>query len=59
MLWEKQDVALSDEMAQPSIDLCEEGKLLFFENATHWAQHDEAKQVTNCLLKSFDEKRRI
>ena len=50
MLWGKQDVALSHEMAQPSIDLCDNGKLIFFNNATHWVQHDEAESVTSLLL---------
>ena len=53
MLWGKQDVALGAEMAQPSIDLCAEGSLVFFENATHWVQHDEAAAVTKLLLEFF------
>jgi len=53
MLWGANDVALSREMAQPSIDLCEEGRLVFFENATHWVQHDEAEGVTRELLEFF------
>ncbi len=50
MLWGKKDVALSYEMAQPSIDLCEQGKLKFYEDATHWLQHDEAGAVNQALL---------
>ena len=50
MFWGKQDVALSAEMAQPSIDLCDEGELIFFENATHWVQHDESEAVTQYLF---------
>lgn len=50
MLWGKNDVALSHEMAQPSIDLCDDGKLIFFENATHWVQHDEANEVNKNLI---------
>ncbi len=53
MLWGKNDVALSYEMAQPSIDLCDQGRLVFFENATHWVQHDEARAVTQELLEFF------
>jgi pimeloyl-ACP methyl ester carboxylesterase len=37
-------------MAQPSIDLCEQGKLVFFENASHWVQHDQAERVTALLI---------
>lgn len=50
MLWGKHDVALSWEMAEPSIKLCEQGELVMFENATHWVQHDEAQAVTQHLL---------
>ena len=45
MLWGEKDIALSKDMAQPSIDLCENGRLVFFPNATHWLQHDEAEAV--------------
>ena len=45
MLWGERDVALSKELAQPSIERCENGELIFFPNATHWVQHDEAQAV--------------
>ncbi len=51
MLWGMQDVALSHEMAQASIELCENGELIFFEDATHWVQHDEALAVTQNLCR--------
>jgi pimeloyl-ACP methyl ester carboxylesterase len=50
MLWGIQDVALSHRMARPSMDYCDEGKLVLFENRTHWVQHDDAEDVTNFLL---------
>ena len=50
MLWGMQDVALSHRMARPSIDHCEDGKLVFFEDATHWVQHDEAEAVNQLLM---------
>jgi pimeloyl-ACP methyl ester carboxylesterase len=53
MLWGAQDIALGREMAQPSIDLCDQGKLVFFENATHWVQHDEFKAVNEHLVEFF------
>jgi pimeloyl-ACP methyl ester carboxylesterase len=53
MLWGKHDLALSHEMAQPSIALCERGRLVTFENATHWVQHDEAGAVNQELLAFF------
>jgi pimeloyl-ACP methyl ester carboxylesterase len=47
MLWGEKDVALTKELAQPSIDLCDDGRLIFFPDATHWIQHDEADAVNN------------
>ena len=37
-------------MAEDSLKLCKNGGLIFFENATHWVQHDEAEAVTHKLL---------
>ena len=50
MLWGKHDVALSFEMAQPSIELCERGELVSFDRATHWVQHDAADEVNQKLI---------
>ncbi len=51
MLWGMQDTALSHRMARPSMDYCDDGKLAFFEDATHWVQHDEAETVNQLLIK--------
>jgi pimeloyl-ACP methyl ester carboxylesterase len=50
MLWGKHDVALSSEMAQPSIDLCDAGELTFFDKATHWVQQDASAEVNRKLI---------
>jgi pimeloyl-ACP methyl ester carboxylesterase len=50
MMWGMQDVALSHRMARPSMDYCGDGKLVFFEDATHWVQHDEAGAVNQLLI---------
>ena len=50
MLWGRRDVALSSEMAQPSIDLCDEGALTFFDKSTHWVQHDASEEVNQNLI---------
>ncbi len=50
LIWGVQDVALGREMAQPSIDLCDDGRLVFIEEATHWVQHDEPARVNQLLL---------
>jgi epoxide hydrolase 4 len=53
ILWGKRDVALSAEMAQRSVELCTDGRLEYFENATHWLQHDEAEAVNRRLVAFF------
>jgi len=50
IIWGMRDVALSHRMARPSIDYCDEGSLVLFEEATHWVQHDEAEAVNQLLL---------
>ncbi|TDI83525.1 MAG: alpha/beta hydrolase [Chloroflexi bacterium] len=52
LIWGVQDKFLGREMAQPSIDLCDDGRLVFIEEATHWVQHEEADRV-NKLMDEF------
>ena len=52
LIWGAQDKFLGREMAQPSIDLCDDGRLVFIEEATHWVLHEEADRV-NELIDSF------
>ncbi|HET9909852.1 MAG TPA: alpha/beta hydrolase [Anaerolineales bacterium] len=50
MMWGMHDNALTHRMARPSMDYCKEGRLLFFPEATHWVQRDEAEEVNRHLL---------
>ena len=50
MLWGMKDAVLSHRMARPSLDYCDDWKLVFFEDATHWVQHDEAEGVNQLLV---------
>ena len=52
LIWGAQDRFLGRELAQPSIDLCDDGRLVFIEEATHWVQHEEAERV-NELIDTF------
>jgi pimeloyl-ACP methyl ester carboxylesterase len=52
LIWGAEDKFLGREMAQPSIDLCDDGRLVFIEEATHWVQHEEAGRV-NQLIETF------
>ena len=50
LVWGAQDRFLGYEMAQPSIDLCREGRLVTIEEASHWVHHEEADKVNELLL---------
>lgn len=54
MIWGVKDVALTRELAKPSIELCDDGRLVFIEEATHWVQHEEPARV-NALIQEFFE----
>lgn len=45
LLWGEKDQAQMREMAQASIDLCDNGKLIYFEDTSHWIQHEEPDRV--------------
>lgn len=52
ILWGARDVALDRSLASESVALCDDGRLIFFEEATHWLQHEEAQRV-NPLIAEF------
>lgn len=54
LIWGAKDRFLGREMAQDSIDMCENGRLEFVDEATHWVQHEEPERV-NGLVKDFFE----
>jgi epoxide hydrolase 4 len=53
LLWGTRDRFLGRELAQASIDLCDDGRLELFEEATHWIQHEEHERVNRRLLDFF------
>jgi pimeloyl-ACP methyl ester carboxylesterase len=53
LLWGTKDRFLGQEMAQPSIDLCDDGRLEFFPEASHWIQHEEPERVNQRLIEFF------
>jgi pimeloyl-ACP methyl ester carboxylesterase len=53
LIWGAKDIALDVSMAQPSIDLCDDGRLEVIASATHWVQHDAAEQVNALLTAHF------
>ena len=50
MIWGAKDEFLGREMAQPSLDLCDDGRLVFIEEATHWVQHEEPDRVNDLIV---------
>lgn len=53
ILWGKQDIALTAEMAQASLKYCLDGQLVYFEDATHWVQRDVPDRVNEALERFF------
>ena len=50
ILWGKKDWFLTCGMANRSVELCNDGALVFFEEATHWVQHDVTQQFNEKLI---------
>jgi pimeloyl-ACP methyl ester carboxylesterase len=57
IVWGQQDPYISYEMAPLSIDLCENGQLVTFEDATHWVLHDKPEEVSQLLIEHFSRKK--
>lgn len=53
LIWGTEDKFLGRELAQPSLDLCDDGRIEFVEGATHWVQHAEPERVNALLLEFF------
>ena len=49
MIWGAGDAYLEKEMAKASIALCEKGRLILVEEATHWVQHEEPERVNRWI----------
>jgi epoxide hydrolase 4 len=50
VIWGARDRALGREMVAPSLALCDRARVVWFEDATHWVQHEEAIRVNELLL---------
>ena len=56
ILWGKQDPHLSYEMAELSLDSCENGLLITFEEASHWVHQDEPDRFNQLMIDHFKKK---
>ncbi|MBZ0298001.1 MAG: alpha/beta hydrolase [Anaerolineae bacterium] len=52
IIWGKHDAFLEAAMAEESVRLCEDGKLVFLDT-THWVQHETPEQVNQLILDFF------
>lgn len=50
ILWGARDHALGQEMLEPSLALCHQGRAEVLPEATHWLQHDQPEEVNRRLL---------
>lgn len=53
ILWGVKDVALGRVMAELSAGRCDRPRLVYFEDAGHWVQHEEAEAVNRYLIDFF------
>ncbi len=50
VIWGRHDSTLLSELAQGSIDLCDNGRLIYIDDATHWVQHEAADRVNQLII---------
>jgi len=55
ILWGQGDPHISYEMAPLSADMCQAGRLVTFEDASHWVLHDKPREVSQLLVEHFSE----
>jgi pimeloyl-ACP methyl ester carboxylesterase len=53
ILWGAQDTALGRKLSELSAERCEDARLVYFEDATHWLQHEEPRGVNRTLINFF------
>lgn len=49
ILWGKKDAFLSSYLADLSLKKCQNGKLVYFEDATHWVQHEKPAEINQAI----------
>jgi pimeloyl-ACP methyl ester carboxylesterase len=55
LLWGARDQALRPQLADESIGLCDQGKLIYFDEATHWVHREEADRVNTSILEFLND----
>jgi len=55
IVWGARDRFLGRELAAPSLELCDSGRLEMIEEATHWTPHEEPQRMLNLMTTFFSE----
>ncbi|MCE7735150.1 MAG: alpha/beta hydrolase [Candidatus Heimdallarchaeota archaeon] len=50
IIWGEKDNFLMKEMAEASLKYCDQGKLEYIEDATHWVQHEKPELVSKLIV---------
>lgn len=53
VMWGKSDSYLLPEMAERSVEFCEDGRLEYFPDASHWVNHERVAAITDHLTDFF------
>lgn len=53
VIWGRKDRFLGEELAEPGLRDCRDGRLRFIDEATHWVQHEEPERVNRELEEFF------
>ena len=53
VIWGKCDAYAGPELAEASLRLCTDGRIVYLDQATHWSPHDEPERVAELLADFF------
>ncbi len=53
IIWGRKDVALSADMVEPSAQMCDDVRVVWFDDATHWVLHDEPTATSAEIIAFF------
>jgi len=53
IIWGKRDVHIEHKMAPMSLEYCANGRLIYFDNASHWPHQDKPREVNKLLIDFF------
>jgi pimeloyl-ACP methyl ester carboxylesterase len=50
VIWGRRDAYALPDLAEASVRLCDDGRIVYLDRATHWVEHDEPARVTELIL---------